>query len=78
MKNSYNYINGIGYKKLSEIVRAIEIEHFFKYNTNFNKFLINNDELKAKNLALLDFIEKNGDNSITKKIKNNNLKILFN
>ena len=76
--NCYNYINSIGYKNLSETIRAIEIEHFFKYNTNYNILLKNHDESAAKNIAIKEYIEKNGNNNnIITKI-DNNLLLKFN
>lgn len=55
LSSVYNFINGVGYKNdIDEVVKAVEIEHFFKYNTDYNKLVKNMgiDEIVAKDIAI--------------------------
>jgi hypothetical protein len=52
----YNYINDIGCKSLNDIVKDIEIEHFFKYNTNFDELIKIYYPSKAKDLAMKNYL----------------------
>ncbi len=51
LPSCYNYINQVGCKTLKESIREIEIEHFFKNNSNYLKYLEQHDPQKAKMLA---------------------------
>lgn len=69
LKPCYDYINNITYKKLSEIVKEIEIEHFFKHETNYLELCKIYSEKKAKELAINSYL-----NSKNNKNKKNNIK----
>ena len=71
LESCYNYINTNNSKSLNDTVRAIEIEYFFKYQTNFTKYIKLYNLNESKNRAMLEYIENNNSNkNILKFIKN--------
>ncbi len=64
LPSCYNYINCIGCKNLSETIRQIEIEYFFKMNTSYDKFLLEHGPEKAKQLALMEFKSSKNNDSV--------------
>lgn len=69
----YNYINKVGCKSLDEIVRDVEIEHFFKKNTNCDELMKKNSMslAEARDTALRDYLQ-------TYKYKDNGDKVPYN
>jgi len=63
IKACYNYINNIGYKTLHETIRDIEMEHFFKTNTNYIELKkVYLDDGVARDIALKQYLEVSGNN----------------
>jgi len=76
LKSCYEYINNIGTKTLDDVVRHIEVEHFLKYNTNYDELCKKYDTKKAKELAIRKYTETE---NLPKNIKNSykNIKVEF-
>ena len=73
-----NYLDNVGYKSLKETIRDIEIEHFFKYNTDYLILLDDYDEDVAKDIAMKNFLNQNHNINKVNKIKNSsNLSLKF-
>jgi hypothetical protein len=65
LPSCYNYINNIGSNKnLYDVVQECKVEHFFKMNTDYLKYLENYDPIKAKKLAAKDKILPQKRNNI--------------
>lgn len=76
LESCYEYINNITTKSLDDIIRCIEVEHFLKYNTNYDKLCEKYDVRKAKELAIRQYAEiKNLPKNITNDL--NNIKVKF-
>lgn len=60
----YNYIHNVGCKNLEDSVRAVEIEYFFKYHTEYSTLIKQHCESEAKDIALKKYIEKNSTTDI--------------
>ena len=58
LPSCYNYINNIGCKNLYQTIRAIEVEYFFKYKTDYIKLLNTYSPHQAKDIALQKYILK--------------------
>jgi hypothetical protein len=57
----YQYINNIGYKTLEQSVQNIEIQYFFKHETDYDNLLKEYSVQQAKDIALQKYIQnKNG------------------
>lgn len=63
LKSCYNYIYQVGYKNLNETARAIEMEYFFKYKTDFEELIKKYPEQQAKDVALKRYIERSSEAS---------------
>lgn len=78
LKSCYEYINGLSTKKLQDVVRLIEVEHFLKHNTNYEELCKKYNINKAKEMAIRQYAEnqnlpKNIDKSCSQmKLKFNN------
>ena len=65
LPSCYNYINNVGCKSLQEIVRDVEIEHFFKYKTDCDKLIKNSNMslTEARDVSLKKYLESLSDSS---------------
>lgn len=75
LKSCYNYVNNIGCNVIDEVIKAIEIEHFLKYKTNYDKLCkIYNQEI-AKEKAIVEYF--NRDKVKEKVPVNNKIRLSF-
>ncbi|CAH6421126.1 Hypothetical protein KVN_LOCUS148 [uncultured virus] len=60
LKTCYNFINGIGYKPIDQIVKETEIEYFITYPDKYEEFLkkFNNEMTKKINIDKNNIIVK--------------------
>jgi hypothetical protein len=53
-----NYINNNNNNTLDEVVRAVEIEYFFKYKTDYDELSKTMDYTEAKDIAMQQYMKK--------------------
>ena len=58
LKSIYEYINKLTDKNLDDVVRCIEVEHFLKYNTEYDQLCKQYDKSKARDMALSQYTSK--------------------
>lgn len=59
LESCYNYINDIGEKDIKNTVRAVEIEYFLKYETDYPNLKKIYDENTARQIAVSKYYKKN-------------------
>lgn len=59
LKSCYEYIHNLNTKDLHDTVRCIEIEHFLKYKTDYDKLRKSHSGSQAKDIALRKYAQEN-------------------
>jgi hypothetical protein len=70
LPSCYKYINNIGIiEDLEVLIKNIDLEYFFKYNTQYRELLKKHDQVTAREIALKEYLSKTTLNKNIKDIK---------